>query len=498
MTLRSIDRPFLITLLVGGALSLSLSPGLARAADAPAVPPAPAAVAAPAPVAPPAPAPAPPSEPLAGVSDGSLFLRSPDDAFVFFPNGRLQVDTYLFHSDNKTPHDSFLVRRARLELAGWISGLAFFHLAGDFAAGVPATSGVPAAQSNLNTTDAFVAVAPWGTLAMLQVGQYDAPFTLENRLSDKYFDFMERAITVRAFGIPDNKEIGAMVHGYDAPKRFMYSLGLFNGDGQNFKNVDGNFDWMGRAWVAPLAFKGDGPFHDVSIGGSFWTGERENALALPSQTTQGGFTFLSFSQFTTSAASGMPNTPVQLRQSGRLKAFAFELNAPIAHKLGIRYELVWKESPLAVASVASNGSGTSIGGAKLSGYSMYGELSYWAIGDDLIIGDQQGLEPFPRFKKFGVSPPRSGLMLALRLEYLNEEVTEEADAAALSLGLPAVGKTKVTSLQLGVNYWRSKRFRASFNYVLNHFGRGADATPLLAALPSAYEQEFLFRLAIAL
>jgi phosphate-selective porin len=515
------DRSVL-TLAVSSAVYL-LSAGQAIAVDAPSPPPpaeppgevpsvpAPAPVPAevlPAPA--PAPVPIPPpalapvsapvlgTEPLAGVSDGSMFFRSPDNAFVFFPNGRLQLDTYVFHSDNKTPKDSFLVRRARLEIAGWISGFAFFHLAGDFAAGVPASSGVPAVQSNLNTTDSFVALAPFGTIAMLQVGQYDAPFTLENRLSDKYFDFMERSITVRAFGIPDNKEMGAMVHGYDGPRRFLYSVGLFNGDGQNFKNIDNHFDWMGRGWVAPFAFTGEGPLHDVTIGGSFWTGERGNTVALPSQTTQGGFTFLSFSQFTTSMTSGMPNTPVQLRQSGRLKAFAGEINAPIAHKYGLRYELVWKESPLAAESIAANGTGTSLGGAKLRGYSMYGELSYWAIGDDTIIGDQQGLEPFPRFKKFGVSPPRNGLMLALRVEYLNEDVTEDADTAALSLGSPAVGKTKVTSYQLGVNYWRSKRFRATFNYVLNHFDRGTGATPFLAALPSAYEQEFLFRLAIAL
>jgi len=438
------------------------------------------------------------TDPLAGVSDGTIFLRSPDDAFVFFPNGRLQLDTYVFHSDNKTPNDTFLIRRARLELAGWIAGVAFFHLAGDFAAGVPATSGVPAVQSNLNATDTFIALAPLGTLAMLQVGQYDAPFTLENRTSDKYFDFMERSITVRAFGIPDNKEIGAMVHGYDGPRRFMYSLGLFNGDGQNFRNLDTHFDWMGRGWIAPFAFMGDGPLHDVAIGGSFWTGERVNTLAPTSLTTQGGFAFLSFSQFTTSMTSGMPNTPVQFRQSGRMKAFAGELNVPIAHKYGLRYELVWRDSPLAEDSIATNGTGTSLGGATFRGYSMYGELWYWALGDDLIIGDQQGLEPYPRYKKFGTSPPRNGLMLAFRFEYLNTDVTEDATAAALALGNPAVGKTQATAYELGVNYWRSKRFRASFNYVLNHFHRGADATPFLNALPSANEHEFLFRLAIAL
>ena len=129
---------------------------------------------------------------------------------------------------------------------------------------------------------------------------------------------------------------------------------------------------------------------------------------------------------------------------------------------------------------------------------MYGELWYWAIGDDLIIGDQQGLEPFPRYKRFGVKPPQNGLMLAFRFEYLNEDVTEDADVAALALGNRAVGKTRLTSYELGINYWRSKRFRASFNYVFNHFNQGADATPFLATLPSPSEHEFLFRLAIAL
>src|SRR4029079_18192390 len=104
-------------------------------------------------------------------------------------------------------------------------------------------------------------------------------------------------------------------------------------------------------------------------------------------------------------------TLVQLRQDGRLKAFAFELNAPIAHKYGLRYELVWKESALSEESIAANGTGTPLGGARLRGYSMYGELSYWAIGDDTIIGDQQGLEPFTRLKNFGVDTARNGTKL---------------------------------------------------------------------------------------
>src|SRR6185503_9683307 len=128
----------------------------------------------------------------------------------------------------------------------------FFSIAGDFASGPPAAAN-PIAPAQLITTDDFVGLAPWENLALLQVGQFDAPFTLENRTSDKYFDFIERSITVRAFGIPSNKEQGAMVHGMLPGKVAYYSLGVFDGDGTNFKNQDDNFDVLGRAWVAPFA-----------------------------------------------------------------------------------------------------------------------------------------------------------------------------------------------------------------------------------------------------
>jgi hypothetical protein len=101
----------------------------------------------------------------------------------------------------------------------------------------------------------------------------------------------------------------------------------------------------------------------------------------------------------------------------------------------------------------------------------------------------------PRFTKFGVRRIQNGLVLLLRYEHLDETVSEDATAAALNLGNKAIGQTKVDSGELGVNYWHSKRFRATFNYVVNHFG---GTTPFITTLPSAYEQEFLFRLAIAL
>ena len=469
--------------------------------EAPPAPPPPAPVPAPPPAPPPPPAvvaPAPPpsleltlGEPLAGWSDGTAFLRSPDNLFFLFPNGRLQLDGLFYRSDDKTPFNSFIIRRARIETAGWIGTFAYFHIAADFAVGAPATA-APVAQSNLNTTDDYIGIAPWKTLAILQFGQYDAPFTLENRTSDKYFDFMERSVTVRAFGIPDNKEIGAMLTGYNDDRNYLYSIGVFNGDGQNFRNVDGFFDVIGRGWVAPFSFNGPEILHDAEVGASFWTGNRSNALAPATETTQDGFAFWSPS-FKTGPTS------YQLRQQGRLNEFGLELNVPVAHKYGIRSEYVWKHQPLSVVDVTTPTPGPTstaiLGGVNLQGWSMYAEAWFWALGDDRIIGDQQGIEPYTRWKKFGVRPPQDGVMLAFRFEYLTEDTTEESDAAMLMFGDPEIGTTKIWVYEFGVNYWHSKRFRATFNYDFNHFSGNAKA---ITMLPGNSLQEFSFRLAIAL
>jgi hypothetical protein len=351
---------------------------------------------------------------------------------------------------------------------------------------------MPVAPTELATTDNFIGITFYQTLATLQYGQYDIPFTLENRTSDKYFDFIERSVTVRAFGVPSNKDIGAMATGYNDERNFLYSVGLFNGDGQNFRNVDGFFDVIGRAWLAPFSFNGPEALHDAAIGGSFWTGNRSNALPAFAQTTQAGFTFWS-PNFTWK--NGSTSTPVQLRQQGRLNQFALELNVPVAHTYGIRSEYVWKHEPLSAENVTNPASSVILGGVNLKGWSMYAEAWFWALGDDRIIGDQQGIEPYTRWKKFGVRPPQDGVMLAFRFEYLNEDTTEESDAAMLMLGDPELGKTKLMVYEFGVNYWHSKRFRATFNYVLNHFSGNA---PFITGLPSQNEQEFSFRLAIAL
>ena len=168
-----------------------------------------------------------------------------------FPKARMQIDAYTFLNpgslppgivDNgpkdTRPKSTLFLRRARLEIIGTIARHFDYMLGGEFAS-------TPATGTYGTVGDAFI-IANFTQYAQFQVGQFDAPFTLENRTSDEYFDFMERSLAVRAFGIPSNKEDGLMAFGW-LPRHFAYySVGVFNGDGMNFKNQDLNPAVMGR------------------------------------------------------------------------------------------------------------------------------------------------------------------------------------------------------------------------------------------------------------
>jgi hypothetical protein len=435
------------------------------------------------------------TDPLAGWSGDTPYLRSADNMFVLMPGGRLQVDGFFYKGDSDKTKlmPSFVLRRARLEVAGWVGPAVYYNIGGDFALGAPAAAD-PVAQTWAATTDDFVGVAPWGDVAMLQVGQYDAPFTLENRTSDKYFDFMERSITVRAFGVPSNKETGAMVHGLLPDKVMYYSLGVFNGDGQNFRNVDNQFDLIGRMWVAPFAMAKVSGLEDVEIGGSVWSGQRgDNGLRLASQSTQGGFTFLDPTWKYTPA--GGAAVPVEVHQNGDILAYAIEVNVPIAHKYGARFEFVHKKQDLAADDATTPAALKTLARGQLNGWSSYGEVWAWVVGDDTIL-PAPGLELQPRLKPFETKPPRHGVMVAARVEHLTERIAFDEYVPSDSVS----GKREIDSFTLGANYWYSKRYRATFNYVMNHID--GDAGGISSAWTKLgndkYEHEFLFRMAIAL
>jgi hypothetical protein len=181
----------------------------------------------------------------------------------------------------------------------------------------------------------------------------------------------------------------------------------------------------------------------------------------------------------------------ELSSSHRGRALALELNAPIGHRLGARVEWVKKEQRIATITTSDTAAVVPMSAGNHKGWALYGEVWGWALGDDTLIGTPGLQLPAARIAKVGTRPLQHGLMLAARLDLVYQGVEEDN---AFGTANPLLGNTRLQAFTLGANYWRSKRFHATFNWVLNRF---SGDTAAVAKLPSRTEQEFLFRLAAA-
>jgi hypothetical protein len=422
-------------------------------------------------------APRPPEPPvlgrLVGLSEDRFFVRTPGNALVLFPGGLLQLDGRSFQTSNLgTPGDGGAVPRARLELGGVVGGIVGFDAGVDFAHG-PSLRGV----------DEYVSVAPWAVRAILQAGQFDAPFTLDNRVSDRSLDFLERSLMARALAVPGNKKQGGMVHGTNAGRSYYYAAGGFFGDGQT--------DAMVRAWVTPFSLvRGPERLRGVTVGGSAWLGHARRGAGLGSQTTQSGFVFL---DTTTRWLEGSDLTDVSLRARDDTRAFAAELNAPVTHKLGARFEWATRRQPLDIVMVRNAGAPVSARGALLDGWATYGEVWFWPMGDDLVVGET-ALQLPKRLGAPGLQRPVTAVMLAARLEYLSEDLSPGPDLVASSQ-VVSRGTTQVTAASLAANLWIARRLRATLSYSWNH---PTGSSLFLTSLTDAHIHELAVRIAFAL
>jgi hypothetical protein len=425
------------------------------------------------------------SGPLAlyGSRDGQLYARTAGDGVLLLPTGRLELDARAISTDEQNASGSSTkIGLARLEVAGWLGRAVYFDASADFAHG-----------PSLRDADNYLAVAPWADRAILQVGQFDAPFTLENRTADRYLDFGDRGAAIGGFAIPRNKAEGAMVQGTNADRNFYYSAGVFNGAGPGAATANGQIDVMARGWIAPFSFRDPEGLRDVTVGGSLWTGNRSFDAAgssFDAQRTSAGYDVMDRTVWT---MVGTPRT-LELRQDGRVNAAALELNAPFAHRFGARFEGIWKRQTLAVVDLGGARPART-GALTQSGFATYLEVWGWVLGDDRLLGAPAapGLELPLRLREFPARAPASGVMLAARVDFVDQDVT--VDSGASGLGIASLGNTKLTAMTLSASYWYSRRVRVLLSYVLNHLDGSA---PYVAGLDASIEHEVLLRTALAL
>jgi hypothetical protein len=466
----------------------------------------------------------PAEPPLAGYSEKNFFFRERTDNFVFVPKGRINVDYYHFFNrgalpsgavangaTDPRPKDTVFIRRARVGFAGTLAKVIDFRFEADFVS-------LPTAGQYGTITDASLVVNS-NPYLQVEVGQFYTPFTLENPTSENYADFMEKAAPVR-FVVPTSRETGAMLLGAAPQKIARYWVGVFNGEGQNVKNLDNRPAVIGRAVVSPPAFAPghDKWLEDVWVGGSFWSQRTTNlgGAAGPSTsvatqgdlsnfTTQSGWTV--FSSNYSNGKDGAGNSiRSHLGPSGNTTKYAFELNVPIFYRLGVRGEYMHQSidlreySDVSAAGIATRTSGQH---AALTGSGGYGEVYFW-LGQDVNV-DRPGLYQPPHWR--GYRPPQLpgwAVMLAAKYERVAfhlDGLAGSVNAAGTPVPNPAAGRYALDVFELGANFWCTRHARFSTNYVLNYLGAGDGAAAGNSSKNLFYRKskhELLFRWAVQL
>jgi phosphate-selective porin OprO and OprP len=151
--------------------------------------------------------------------------------------------------------DRFRLRRARINLTGDFAEQFDFKVEGDF----EQSDGTSGNRTDFSATDIFV---NWHQFpeAQVKVGQWKAPFGLEQLTPDYTLYTIERTLPTGA--ITPDRQIGAQLWGKpfagvwpDQKDLLTYYAGIFNGNGRNVSvNDNNNFMYVGRLELMP--FKG--------------------------------------------------------------------------------------------------------------------------------------------------------------------------------------------------------------------------------------------------
>jgi len=165
--------------------------------------------------------------------------------------------------------DRFRLRRARIGLTGDFAENFDFKMEGDFE-NSDGTS--PSNRTDFSGTDIWL---NWHQFpgAQIKVGQYKAPFGLEQLTPDTSLFIIERSLPTGA--ITPERQIGVELWGKpftnvwpEQKDLLTYYAGIFNGNGRNINNNDNNnFMYVGRLELMPFKGKIFGQTSSLKLGG---------------------------------------------------------------------------------------------------------------------------------------------------------------------------------------------------------------------------------------
>src|SRR3989440_2029579 len=163
--------------------------------------------------------------------------------------------------------DRFRLRRARINLTGDFAENFDFKVEGEF----ENSDGISSNRTDFSGTDIFI---NWHQFpeANVKVGQWKAPFGLEQITPDPSLIIIERSLPTGA--ITPERQVGVQVWGkpftniWPAQKDLLtYYAGIFNGNGRNVSvNDNNNFMYVGRLELLPWQGKLLGQNSSLKLG----------------------------------------------------------------------------------------------------------------------------------------------------------------------------------------------------------------------------------------
>ena len=164
--------------------------------------------------------------------------------------------------------DRFRLRRARINMTGEFAENFDFKIEGDF----ENSDGISSSRTAFSGTDIFVNWHQYPE-AQIKVGQWKAPFGLEQLTPDTSLYLIERSLPTGA--ITPERQLGVQIWGKpltnvwpEEKDLLTYYGGIFNGNGRNISNNDNNnFMYVGRLELMPFKGKLFGQDSSLKLGG---------------------------------------------------------------------------------------------------------------------------------------------------------------------------------------------------------------------------------------
>jgi phosphate-selective porin OprO/OprP len=356
----------------------------------------------------------PEEQSLRTLYDDGFYMKGADDQLRI--GGWLQGDARWFLDSGHPETDTFLIRRARLDIRGVLENDWGYRLYGTLIG-----------ERNGILQEGWLEYRKCGWLR-IRGGQVLEPFSLENVYSARWTDFMERAMIVNA--ISPQEDIGIMAFGKVDQERLTWALGFFNGQGRNREAVVNDKDFTTRITYSPFLHSASLAWlKHLYMGGSFSTGNNERDLSGTEFTTQAFTPFFIFQQGVT--------------QDDRLTRWGLEIE--------------YLYGPFNLKSEYLSGhfetveSGNRVGGLDVSGF--YLNLGY-------ILTGENSPRDLPIKPRVNFDPSKGGWgawQLVARYQVLrtNDDL--------LRLGL-ASGTDKAQSVTVGLNWFPNRHIRFQLNF----------------------------------